>query len=101
MKVSRTFTVEIDGATFVFEKPKGNQSVGKTREENLNFIFSKLREVRGLQDEDGSDIQAEAVRSLDLPIDVINKIDEAFAAEYMKMMGLKEVPAEKKSSEIA
>ena len=102
MKLARSLVVKIEDAEFEFEKPKGNERIGKLSKPDLiTFVFSKLKKVTGLQEEDGSDVKVEALRTLELPDDYVEKILAGFIKEYLILIGVKEVPEEKKSSETA
>lgn len=102
MKITRTFKVTVDGAEFEFEKPKGNEKFTSLEKKALiPFIFGKLKSVAGLQDEDGTEFTAEGLRSVELPDDYVAKIANAFVDEYLKLIGVAEVPAEKKSGAAA
>lgn len=100
MKLARTFVVKVEDAEFEFEKPKGNDKItALAKGELVPFIFKRLKKVSGFHEEDGSEVSVDGLRSIDLPDDYIAKIVAGFTKEYLKLIGVAEVPEEKKSGE--
>jgi len=51
----------------------------------IDDIFANLLKVEGLQDENDKDLDAEAVKTLELPFDVINMITNAWTKEIQAL----------------
>lgn len=90
LKISSSFVVEISGAKFHFKKPtfKSIQLLSEKQKEGkdmIDDIFANLVKVEGLQDEDGNDLDAAKVKTLELPFDVINMIMNAWTKEIQAL----------------
>lgn len=106
MQIVTKFTVTVDGTKFVFKKPSAKTLMGFSKEaaiENIQKIFEGLIEVHGLLDEDGKEIPAETVKTLDLPFDVILKIMEGWNEAVAVLQGPRAAksPEKKESTTIS
>jgi hypothetical protein len=89
MRLKSTFTVTLESpdgnATFVFKKPKANKIfAAKTEENDVKANFYMLTEdlvsVDGLENEDGSKVKVEDLKSLDLDFATLRAIIEGYNA---------------------
>lgn len=90
LKISSSFVVDISGAKFHFKKPtfKSIQSLHEKQKEGKDMIediFANLIKVECLQDENGNELDATAVKTLELPFDVINMIMNAWTKEIQAL----------------
>ena len=89
MIVRKTFTVEVDGATFHFTKPtRGDFESIKEKDSKLDIIWDRLLKIEGLKDENGEVIEFSKETIIDLPIDAVTAIVNAWRDEFKRMTGV-------------
>lgn len=100
MKIVRSFSFEIDGAKFTFEKPTVKDLLGFSKDglTNIGLMFARLKKVEGIQDENGTEIGLDNFRELEIDQDLAIKIVNAWNKAVAELMGKAPEDQEKKES---
>lgn len=100
MQVVRKFSFIVDGATFTFRKPTAKELLGFSEKglDNIRIIFSGLEKVEGLRDEDGRSIEPGELQTLDLPMETILQITNAWNEAVRDLIPGQSATGEKKTS---
>lgn len=99
MKIVKQFQLEIDGAVFTFRKPSAREVLDFDKEGKnaLPIIFGHLLSVTGMEDEDGP-VSLDNLRTLDIPMDVVTKIVNAWSDKLKELSPQAPIDPEKKIS---
>lgn len=91
MKIADTFVIEIEGATFEFQHPEYDDLQAMQEEQKavdrISYIFSKLLNVKGLEDSSGP-VDKDRVKTLKMPAYVVNKIIKGYSDKVAETLGL-------------
>lgn len=86
LKLTKTFSFEVDGVKFEALKPTRRDLLEKGKNA-MDLVAEKILKIEGLLSDDGSEVTAESYKALPIPLDFEQKIAAAYMQTYTKMMG--------------